>query len=215
LDIMNGPGPGFFSHGYKEWKGNPLIALLPGSRAKEIKTLLPEMVKAAGIILARKPEAQFILPLAPTLAAEEINAFLRSQPVPIAVVEGQTYGVIRAADLAIVASGTATLETSILQKPMVVVYQVSPLSYWIGKALIKVSWVGLVNIIAGRQVVPELLQNDAKAERIAAEALRILDEENYRAEMLQGLAEVKGKLGTPGASQRVAKMALEMIDKNQ
>jgi lipid-A-disaccharide synthase len=116
--------------------------------------------------------------------------------------------------LVLVASGTATLETAILAKPMVILYQVSSLSYWIGKALVKINWIGLVNIVAGRRVVPELLQEAAQGERIAAEALKILEDESYRQEILQGLAEVRAKLGTPGAAERVAKMALNIMKKN-
>ncbi|MDH4266404.1 MAG: lipid-A-disaccharide synthase, partial [Deltaproteobacteria bacterium] len=126
-------------------------------------------------------------------------------------VQGQTYQAIKAADLVIVASGTATLETAILGKPMVILYRVSSLSYWIGKILVKTNWIGLVNIVAGRRVVPELLQHEAKGERIAAEVLKILEDESARQEVLQGLAEVRDKLGTPGAAERVAQIALEMI----
>ena len=127
------------------------------------------------------------------------------------MVEGQTYGAIMAADMVIVASGTATLETAILGKPMVIVYKVSPVSYWVGKAMVKVNWIGLANIVAGKKVVPELLQEEVRGERIAEEALRILNDEAYRREMVEGLAEVRKKLGVPGAAERVARMALEMI----
>jgi lipid-A-disaccharide synthase len=116
-----------------------------------------------------------------------------------------------AADMVIVASGTATLETAILGKPMVIVYKVSPVSYWVGKAMVKVGWIGLANIVAGKKVVPELLQQEARGERIAEEALRILNDEAYRREMVVALAEVTKKLGTPGAAERVARMAIEMI----
>lgn len=197
-----------------EWRGNPLIAILPGSRTKEVKSLLPSMARAAGIIMKKKPGARFILPIAPTLSLPEVKEIWQYPSIPIEFVEGQTYQAIKAADLAIVASGTATLETAILNTPMVIVYHVSPVSYWVGRALVKVNWVGLVNIVAGRGVVPELLQKEANGERIAAEALKILDDESYRKEMIQGLAEVRGKLGTAGAAERVAKMALEMIGEN-
>jgi len=194
-----------------EFNGGPLIALLPGSREREIKYLLPEMVRGAQILLRQKPEAKFILAAAPTINIQGLKKILATQPVDITVVEGQTYQAIMAADLVIVASGTATLETAILGKPMVIVYRVSSLSYWVGKVMVKVGSVGLVNIVAGKNVVPELLQGEAKGERIAAEALKILDDEAYRMEMLRRLAEVREKLGTPGAAERVAKTALEMI----
>ncbi len=203
----------FFPRG-EEWKGDPLITLLPGSRTKEIKFLLPGMVRAAEILQTKKPNAKFILALAPGIRVQEVKRFLDSSAAVISLVQGQTYRAIRAADLVLAASGTATLEAAILDKPMVILYQVSPLSYWIGKAMVKLPWIGLVNIVAGRKVVPELLQEAAKGERIADEALKILGEEAYRREILQGLAEVRAKLGLPGAAQRVARMALEMMTKN-
>ena len=131
--------------------------------------------------------------------------------VRVQVVEGKTYQAVRAADLVWVASGTATLETAILGKPMVIAYQVSPLSYWVGRAMIRVKWIGLANIVAGRSLVPELIQKEARGERIAEETLKILEDEPTRRGIIEGLAEVKQKLGSPGAAQRVARMALEMI----
>lgn len=195
----------------EEWKGDPLITLLPGSRTKEIKSLFPGMVRAAEILQANKPNARFILALAPGIRPQEVKGFLDSSAAAITLVQGQTYRAIQAADLVLVASGTATLEAAILDKPMVILYQVSPLSYWIGKAMVKSPWIGLVNIVAGKRVVPELLQEAARGERIADEALKILEGESFRKEMLQGLAEVRAKLGTPGAAERVARMALEMV----
>lgn len=195
----------------EKMEGDPLVALLPGSRPGEVQRLLPEMAWAAKILTATKPGARFILPAAPTVKVQELEKFLPHDSVPISVIEGKTYEALMAANLAVVASGTATLETAILGKPMVIAYRVSPLSYWVGRAMVKVDWVGLVNIVAGRKVVPELLQGEARGERIAAEVLRILDDEPYRKEMLGGLAEVREKLGTPGAAERVARMALEMI----
>jgi len=169
-------------------KGNPFIALLPGSRLKEVKALLPAMLEAAKIIFAKKSTAKFILPIAPSIPRAEIEKILpASLEVPLILIENQAYWAMSAADLIIVASGTATLEAAIFQKPMIIVYQVSFLSYIIGKALIKVRWVGLVNIIAGKKIVPELLQGDVQGDLIAAEALKILDEENYRKEMLINL----------------------------
>ena len=198
----------------EEWKGDPLITLLPGSRTKEIKALLPGMMRAVEVIRENKPGARFILALAPGLNMQEVMAFLNSSTANVSIVQGQTYRAIKAADVVLVASGTATLEAAILAKPMVILYQVSSLSFWIGKALVKVNWIGLVNIVAGRKVVPELLQEAAQGERIADEVLKILEDESYRREILLGLAEVRAKLGTPGAGERVAKMALDIMKKN-
>ena len=211
LDVLTFNRQEYTPFNHSQFSGNPLVALLPGSREREIQSLLPEMLRAADIVAKQKPRAKFILPAAPGVKVQELEKFLRSHSIPIAVVEGQTYAAIMAADMAIVASGTATLETAILGKPMVIVYKVSPLSYWVGKAMVKVEWIGLANIVAGKKVVPELLQQEARGERIAEEALRILNDEAYRREMVVALAEVTKKLGTPGAAERVARMAIEMI----
>ena len=211
LDVLTLKRQEYTSFDHSQFSGDPLIALLPGSREREIQSLLPEMLRAADILARHKPGVKFILPAAPGVNVQELKKFLRPHSIPIAVVEGQTYGAIMAADMVIVASGTATLETAILGKPMVIVYKVSPVSYWVGKAMVKVNWIGLANIVAGKKVVPELLQEEARGERIAEEALRILNDETYRREMVEGLAEVRNKLGAPGAAERVARMALEMI----
>ncbi|MGQ9693433.1 MAG: lipid-A-disaccharide synthase [Thermodesulfobacteriota bacterium] len=196
-------------------KGYPLIALLPGSRLKEVKSLLPPMLEAAKIIWQKKSTAKFILPIAPSISRGEIEKILPTfSEVPLVLTENQAYRALATADLIIVASGTATLEAAIFQKPMIIVYQVSFLSYIIGKALIKVKWIGLVNIIAEKKIVPELLQENVRGDLIAMEALKILDNENYRKEMLRNLAVVKERLGTRGAARRVAQMALQMVNKD-
>lgn len=213
LDIFSYGPEGLWEGEGKIEKSNPLIALLPGSRLKEVKSLLPAMLEAAKIIFAKKSTAKFILPIAPSIPRAEIEKILpTSSELPLILLENQAYWAMATADLIIVASGTATLEAAILQKPMIIIYQVSLLSYIIGKALIKVKWIGLVNIIAGKKIVPELLQGNVRGDLIAAEALKIFEDDTYRKEMLANLAEVKEKLGTPGAARRVAQMALEMID---
>jgi len=213
LDILDNSSDKCSGDVLKEkWGGDPLITLLPGSREREVKSLLPEMLRAAEIISGQKQGAKFILAVAPTLKREEVEKWVKSPLPSLLLVEGKTYEAIMAADLVIVASGTATLETAILGKPMVIAYQVSPLSYWVGRFMIKVPWIGLVNIVAGKSLVPELIQGEVRGERIAAEAMRILEDEAYRAEMVAGLKEVQAKLGTPGAAERVARVALEMID---
>jgi lipid-A-disaccharide synthase len=214
MDVLGSPsGNAPLSPLPEEWEGDPLIALLPGSRRREVRSLLAPMIHAAEIITRKKGGAKFLVAAAPTVDPEEIRERLPSGGACITTVEGKTYQAVRAADLVIAASGTATLEIALLGKPMIIVYRVSPLSYWVGKTMIKVQWIGLVNIVAGRALVPELLQGEANGERIAEEALRILDNEGYRKEMIKGLAEVGRKLGTPGAAARVSRMALEMMEK--
>jgi lipid-A-disaccharide synthase len=203
-------GPPLFLPG-NDWRGDPLIALLPGSRHKEVRSLLPEMIRSAQIISGKKRGAKFLLALAPSIQPEEIKDLLPPQESRVQVVEGRTYEVVRASDLVLVASGTATLETAILGKPMVIVYRVSPLSYWVARAMVKVKWIGLVNIVADRALVPELIQTEAHGEQIARAALRILEDDSYREEMIRGLAQVRERLGSPGAAERVAGIAMEMI----
>jgi lipid-A-disaccharide synthase len=216
LDVLSARQAEFEPADFRQQQNQrPLIALLPGSRAREVQTLLPEMVQAAERIQRKKPAAGFIVAAAPTVRAEEFDRIIPQGLKNFKVVRDQTYEAIQAADLVIVASGTATLETCVLGKPMVILYQLSPLSYWIGKAMVKVDCVGMVNIVAGKKIVPELLQKEARADRIAEEALRILEDEPYRNGMLRALAEVRQKLGTPGAARRVAYIALEMIDGQQ
>ena len=193
-----------------KYPGDPLIALLPGSREKEVSSLLPEMLRAAEHLLRERPQTRFILPLAATVHREDVQKYLPKDFPSLTIVEGRTYEAIRAAQLVIVASGTATLETAILGRPMVVVYRVSSFSYWIGRALIRVNWIGLVNIVAGRKIVPELIQKEASGEKIYAEVLKILKNPGYRETMLSGLEEVRQKLGGPGAAARVAQIALDM-----
>ncbi len=213
LDVISGELEKFLKEREKIEKDHPFIALLPGSRLKEVKSLLPAMLEAAKIIKEKKSTANTLFPIAPSIPRAEVEKILPAAlEVPLTLVENQTYWAMAAADLLIVASGTATLEAAILQKPMIIVYHVSLLSYIIGRALVKVKFIGLVNIIAGKKIVPELLQREVRGDLIATEALRILDEEGYRREMLGNLAVVKERLGTPGAAQRVAQMALEMIN---
>lgn len=187
------------------------IALLPGSRLSEVTKLLPEMLRAAEILAQKIPDVQFVLPLADTLEEKNISDISKSSPVKIKVIAGLTYDVISSADLAIVASGTATLETGLLAVPMIIIYKVSPFSALIGRMIINVQHIGLVNIIAGRTIVPELIQSDANGQRIASEALAILLNEEKRQEIVVQLADIRAKLGSPGAARRAAQLALDML----
>ncbi len=149
------------------------IGLLPGSRASEIERLLPTLLDAARILHQEIPTLQFLIPLASSVPKAMVSPFLE-ETFPVTLIEGQTYDVMNISDLLITASGSATLEGAILGIPMVIIYKVSRLSYWIGRALIHVDHIGLVNLVAGERIVPELIQKDANPQRIAEEALRIL-----------------------------------------
>jgi lipid-A-disaccharide synthase len=191
----------------------PVLGILPGSRKEEVRNLLPIMVRTAEILQERYPGITCLLPLARTLTADFVDSFIRGPSVPIRLVQGDTCGVLEACDAALVTSGTATLEAAIMGVPMAIVYRVSPVSYWIGKRLVRVSHIGLVNLVAGKQVVPELIQGDATPDRLAREVVKILEDSNIRSRMIGNLEAVTESLGGGGAAKRTAALALEMIDR--
>jgi lipid-A-disaccharide synthase len=188
------------------------VGILPGSRRSEVVRLLPEMLRACRILTEKLSPLQFVLPLAGTLDPDFVRDILRQFPVTVNVIRDEIYDVIAVSDVAIVASGTATLETALLETPMVVVYKVSASSYAVGRRFIRVDHISLVNIIAGRSVVPELIQDDANPERIAAEVRELIVKRGKAGEMKDSLAEIRGKLGTPGAAKRTARIACDMLN---
>lgn len=203
---------------FKRFGLNPerkTLAILPGSRIEEVRRLLPPMIASAVLLQRETPSLQFVLPLAPGLLEADLSPMLRNASLPIAVVNGFNYDVMALSDLIITASGTATLEAAILQKPMVIVYKVSRLSYWVGRALIRVKHIGLVNLIAGHEIVKELIQDNVKPEIIAEEALRLLKDSDLYAKTVERLAEVRWKLGQPGAAGRAARIALSLLHESK
>jgi len=188
------------------------VALLPGSRKGEVGRLLPNMLKAARILAEKRSPVQFLLPVADTLDVSWMKALISGTDSPdICLVQGATYDAVAAADVAIVVSGTATLETALLGTPLIVIYSVSALTYTIGRMLISVEHIGLVNIVAGKTVAPELIQHEANPERIAAEVMNILNDSERRKVMQEELYRLRDKLGRPGAAKRVARMALSLM----
>jgi len=169
------------------------------------------LVRATQILKREIPDAQFVLPLADTLDETIITEYISGADVQIKIISGHTYDVITCCDLVLVASGTATLETALLGVPMIVIYKISALSYFIGNLIIDVKNISLVNIIAGKTVVPELIQSEASGAQIAAEALSILKNRNKRQEMINGLQSIRSRLGEPGAARRAAQIAIDML----
>ncbi|HEU4383322.1 MAG TPA: lipid-A-disaccharide synthase [Anaeromyxobacteraceae bacterium] len=185
--------------------GRTTVALLPGSRAPEVKRIFPAMLEAAERIRERHPDAQFVVPVAPTLHQESLEPFLASHAaLPVTLVAGHAEEAVGAADAALVKSGTSTLETALMRRPMVVVYRMAWLSYLLAKLLVRVAHFALVNVLAGRRLVPELLQREASPQRMADEVERLLADPAAREAQLRGLDEVRGSLGGPGAARRVA-----------
>jgi lipid-A-disaccharide synthase len=185
--------------------GRTTIALLPGSRRSEVERIFPPMLEAAERIRARHPDVQFVVPVAPTLAEETLRpALARHATLDVLLVRGRADEAVGASDAALVKSGTSTLESALMNRPMVVVYKLAWLSYWMGRLLVRLSHFALVNILAGRTVVPELLQQEASPERMAGEIERLLSDPGARRAQLDGIAEVRRSLGEPGAARRVA-----------
>ena len=186
-----------------------IVTVLPGSRAAELRQHLP-ILREACLRIHRESFAQFVVAAAPGADA----AFLREAwlaELAVKIVLGQTYNALAAADAAIVSSGTATIEAALLDVPMVVIYRVTPLTALLAKPLVRTPFYSMVNLIAGRRVVAELIQNDFTPERVAAEVLRLLNDQSAREGVRRSLAEVRQRLGPPGAVERAADAIVQLI----
>ena len=187
------------------------IGLLPGSRVHEVKRLLPPMIDSIYLLRKEMPDLQFVIPLAPGISKETLSPWMKNISAPVKVAEGWTYDVMNVSDLLITASGTATLEAMILGKPMVIVYKVSWADYWIGRLMIQVDHIGLANLVAEKEVAPELIQAEVTPERIAEEALRLLRDPILNRHVTESMAEGRQKLGESGAVQRAAGIVYSML----
>jgi lipid-A-disaccharide synthase len=187
------------------------IGLLPGSRMHEIERLLPPLLASAHILQEEIPDLQFVIPLAPGIPETILLSRMKNISVPVKVVEGFTYDVMNLSELLIAASGTATLEGAILGKPMIIIYKVSLPSSWIARGLIRVDHIGLVNLVAEKEIAPELIQKDVNPQRIADEAFRILRDPILSRKMTESMGEVRQKLGEPGAAQRAARIVTSLL----
>lgn len=192
--------------------GEPVVGLLPGSRREEIRHMLPVMLKSVEMIRTDYPDTTCVLPLADTIAPEFVAGFLKAFPGKIHVVKDRIHEALQQCQVALVTSGTATLDAAIMGVPMVIVYRVSSFSYWVGRMMIKVPYIGLVNLIAGEQVVPEVIQDAVTPHRLAREALRLLEDGPVRRRVKQRLKRVRYVLGQGGASERTARIAVDMMN---
>jgi lipid-A-disaccharide synthase len=188
----------------------PTIAILPGSRPSEVRSILPDLVRSARIIRARVPDAQFVVARAPRLD-DQLFAGLAIDDAPVAVVEGDTDTVLASSDLTLTASGTATVQAALHDVPMVVVYRLPAMQYRLGRPFVKIDTYAMVNIIAGERLVPELIQDAFTPEAVAREAISMLTDRQRAARIRAGLAMVRARLGGGGASRRAAEAVLRVV----
>jgi lipid-A-disaccharide synthase len=188
----------------------PTVAILPGSRPNEVSRILSDLVASAVLIRARIPDVQLMVARAPHLSDRLFEPVERIAS-GIAIVEGDTDTVLASADVALTASGTATVQTALHDTPMVIVYRLSPMTYRLGKHLVNVRTVGMVNLIAGEMIVPELIQDAFTPAAVAREAISMLTDRARAAKIREGLARVRAKLGGRGASRRAAEAVLRVV----
>jgi len=182
----------------------PLVGLLPGSRAQEIEKILPVMLGACGLLARKQPSTQFALGLAPGASRETVDRMVGASGLAVAVVEGRSYDLMAHSDLVLAASGTATLECGIIGTPMIIIYKTSWVSYLLGRMLVRVPFIGLVNLVAGKKVAPEFIQHEARPGAVFLMAQMLLAEGRPRQVVKEELAKVRGLLGEPGAAGRAA-----------
>ena len=189
--------------------GRRLILLLPGSRLMEIQKMLPTLLDAAKLISEKEPDIDFAMPRASTIPKEMLEGMIEKSGLKVKIVEGHIYDVMSVADLALATSGTVTLEAALCGLGCVIVYKTSLISAFIARRVINIPDIGLPNIVAGRHILPELLQEDFTPEKTAQEALQLLEPER-NAQMKQDLEYVRERLGAPGAVNRVAELVLRV-----
>ena len=188
------------------------VGLFPGSRNREISSLLPVMLESAKLVKERFSGVQFILPVAASVDRDLVDALIAESGIDLRIVEGQSYDVMQTCDAIIAASGTVTMEIALFGVPMVIIYKMSPLTYAIGSRLLQVDHVGICNVVAGERIVPELLQDDATPVKISAEISKYFENPDYAASVRKKLLKVRESLGEPGAPARVAAILFKMMN---
>lgn len=204
--------PGVFRRALGLDAERPTLAVLPGSRAGELRRCLPPLVESAALVAKDHPGLQVVVPLAPGVDGGQVTRAFRARGLEPVLVQGHAAEAAGASDLALVTSGTAALEAGLMLRPLVVVYRVSALSALLARLLVRVTFVSLVNLLAGRRVIPELLQGALTPANVLREVRRLWDEGPERKAVLDGLLEVKALLGRADASERAAAQVLELLD---
>jgi len=187
------------------------IGLLPGSRIQEIRNLLPEMLKAMKIITEKMKNVQGIISVSPSIEKSVYDEIIERN-FPVKSVEKFNYPIMKYSDLLIVASGTATLEATIFETPMIIVYKVSPITFLFAKLFVKIPYIGLANILAKEKIVPEIIQKKLLGEEIAKEIEKVIKNTEIMEKMRENLGRIKTMLGSSGASKRAAELALKLIN---
>jgi len=190
--------------------GKPLLLLLPGSRYQEVASLLEVMLASARKVQETIPDCQFYMPVAPTIPLERVESVVKASGVPVTFTRNSTYNLMQIADCAIAASGTVTLEAALMGLPSVIIYRVQPFTYWLIRIVANVSHVGLPNIVIGRRVLPELIQDEVNSDNVSKAAIALMTDKAVRDQVRADLREVRIKLGEPGAVRRVAGIVLEV-----
>jgi len=216
LDLARPPQPrGPFLVGAGLDPNRPVVALLPGSRRNEVRAILPGLARAAALIRERVPQAQFLVARAPHLSDDLFEPLSVTGRGGVAVVHGEADTVLASADVALVASGTVTVQAALHECPMVVVYRLSPWTYRLGKPFVHVDTYAMANLVAGERIVPELIQDEFTPDAVAAEALKVLNDPAHAQRVRAALRSVRGRLGAPGASQRAAKAVLDVATRSK
>ncbi len=182
------------------------ILLMPGSRKQEVLSLLEVMLQGAEVLAEKYKDMEFFLPRAHTIDRSLLEEIIANHTLTVTITEGNTYDLMQMCDVCLAASGTATLETALMELPTILLYRLSPVTYTLGKLLVHLPYVGLPNIVAGRQVIPELLQSEVTPENIACKLDELMADSSLYDTMKNDLKEVKIKLGEPGAVKRVAEL---------
>jgi lipid-A-disaccharide synthase len=214
LDALPPPGP---VASFRDALGLDIdrrtLAIVPGSRPSEITRILPIMCEAARKLIERWPDLQLVVPVAPSLQRSFLEGFFERANLHPILIQGRVCDVVGASDAAMVCSGTAALEAGLMLRPLVVVYRVHPLTALVFRLISTVKHISLVNLLAGREIVPELFQRDCTADRVTDEIVGYLSDEHLHAQMVQDLGEVRAILGSPGASARAANAVLDVLDR--
>jgi lipid-A-disaccharide synthase len=199
-------------HHFGLGRAQPIVGILPGSRANEVERMLPVMLDAARKLHNDYPGIHFLLPQADSISDTLLEKYLRNARLMITVIKNKPYDVIQCCDAIMTTSGTASLEIALLGVPMVIAYKLSPLTYWLGRLLVKTPYIGLPNIILGKAAVKELIQGEASEDNLVKELKKILTDKLYEERIKQNLAEVKTLLGNGDGSKNMALLAMEMLD---